>query len=143
MTSWRDSTSQQTQDDFDGLLNVVLPFAEQSLSRYGEFCPYGAVVTVEGESRMTAADTGEERPDSTALLQVLYESARSVSATLRAVAFVADVRVGSSDAIRIELEAPLGASIQVVLPYKRNVLTKRVTIGTMSVSSAPRHVWEV
>ena len=32
MTSWRDTASLQTQADLDGLLNVVMPFAERMLA---------------------------------------------------------------------------------------------------------------
>jgi len=54
MTSWRDSASSQSQADLDGLLGEVLPFAQQQLEKRGEFFPYGATVSIEGDSRMTA-----------------------------------------------------------------------------------------
>ena len=141
MTSWRETTTQQTQDDFDGLLNLVLPFAEHTLSKYGELFPLGAVTTADGELRLTGAQLGDERPKSTGVLDLLYEGARSDSGALRAAAFVADVRIESGDAIRIELESSEGVAIQVVVPYKRNRLTKKFTLGAMSVHQGEPRVW--
>lgn len=143
MASWRETTTQQTQDDFDGLFNSVLPFAERSLSQHGEFYPFGAVTTVDGKVEMRAAspEFGDEHPKSAAVLDLLHEGARSESGALRAVAFVADVHIEHGDAIRIELESAEGVAIHIVVPYKRNRLTKKLTLGAMSVHAGERRVW--
>src|SRR5207245_5633264 len=76
MASWRDSASQQAQDDLDGLLNAVLPFAEQTISKYGGMYPFGAAVTANGELKMLAADPGPgDRPASQDVLTGLYTGA--------------------------------------------------------------------
>ena len=59
MTTWRDTTSEHVQSDLDRLLNTVLPFADEMLRRHGEFYPYGAAITREGEEQVFAADPGE------------------------------------------------------------------------------------
>lgn len=141
MTFWRETTTQQTQDDFDQLVNTVLPFAQRWLSKHGEFFPFGAVVTLDGESRVTSAYWGDEQPPSTDVLKTLYAGARGERGTLRAVAFVADVRTTDGDAILIELEASENSSIRVVVPYKRSRLTKRLALGAMSVQPGEAHVW--
>jgi len=68
MTSWRDSASQQAQDDLDGLLNMTLPFAQQMLAKGGEFYPFGATVTTSGETWLLAGDLGREHPASADVL---------------------------------------------------------------------------
>src|SRR5271169_3394046 len=95
-----------------------MPFAEQSLAAHGEFFPYGAVVTVDGATRVIAGDPGQgEQPDSNAVLALLYRGARPDASGLRAVAFVADVRVPGSDAMRVELEHAEGHALVVLMPY--------------------------
>jgi hypothetical protein len=56
MTSWRDSASQSAQDDLDGLLNLVLPLAEDLLGKHAEFYPFGGTVSNDGEAALTGAD---------------------------------------------------------------------------------------
>lgn len=142
MTSWRDQASASAQDDLDGLLSAVLPFAEQQLAQHGEFFPFGGSLSLEGEVSLLAADPAlGDRPSSDAVLSALYAGARSEAATVRAAAFVADVQAGGSDAVRTELEHAVGVSLVVLLPYTRSRFKKAVTFGQMSVSQGVPRVW--
>ena len=77
MTSWRDSATQQSQDDLDGLLAVTLPFAQQLLAKYGEMYPFGAAVTIDGQTRLVGDDAGlGERPASAEVRTSLLDALR-------------------------------------------------------------------
>lgn len=142
MASWRDTASEAAQNDLDGLSNAVLPFAEQTLGRHGEFLPFGAAVDTDGPIGMLAADPGlGEQPPSQQVLDSLYAGARQQAEMRRAVAFVADVRTGGGDAVRVELEHREGTALVILLPYSRSRFTKKVTIGQMSVSLGERRIW--
>ena len=142
MTSWRDTTSQAAQDDLDGLLNVVLPFAEQTIAKYGELFPFGASVNAEGQVAMLAGDPGlGEHPPSNEVLDTLYQGARSDASSLRAAAFVADVRANGGDAIRVELEHREGVAAVLLIPYARARFTRKVTMGQMSGGPGERRIF--
>jgi hypothetical protein len=142
VTSWRDTTSQEAQDDLDGLLNAVLPFAEQSLGKYGEMFPFGAAVSSGGQLEMMAADPGQgDQPPSTEILNLLYQGARESAGTRRAVAFVADVRIEDGDAIRVELEHREGTSLALVIPYTRSRFRKTISLGQMSGGVGESRIW--
>jgi hypothetical protein len=142
VASWRDSTSQQAQDDLDGLLNAALLFAEQTISKYGEMYPFGAAVTADGELKMLAADPGSgEHPASQVILDGLYAGARQSQDEHRAVAFVADVKANGSDAVRVELEHREGATLVLLVPYTRSRLKKTVTLGQISAGPGERRIW--
>lgn len=143
MASWRDTASDQAQADLDALLGAVLPFAEQSLSRYGEMFPFGAAISSDGELEMLASDPGiGERPMSEVILGALYEGARASSRARRAFAFVADVRVNAADTVRVELEHQEGTALVVLVPYSRSRLKKKkVTLGQISGGMGQRNVW--
>jgi hypothetical protein len=90
---------------------------------------------------MLASDPAAgERPLSEDVLGVLYDGARSDS-SLRAVAFVADVRFGGGDAIRVDLEHREGVTLQVVIPYSRSHLRKNLTLGQMRISRGEARIW--
>lgn len=143
MASWRDSTSRQAQDDLDGLLNAVLPFAEQTISKHGEMYPFGAAVTTSGELKMLAADPGSggDHPASQDVLDGLYAGARQGRSENRAVAFVADVKAGGSDALRVELEHAEGTTLVLLAPYTRTRFKKSVTLGQMTGGVGEPRVW--
>lgn len=143
MASWRDSTSPQAQDDLDDLLNLVLPFAEQTISKYGEMFPFGAAVTTEGQVVMLGADPGsDEHPASQDVLAALYEGGRQMKADRRALAFAADVLLaGGSDAVRVELEHREGTALVLVVPYTRSRFKKTVAFGQVSGGAGERRIW--
>jgi hypothetical protein len=142
MASWRDTTSDLAQSDFDGLLNVVLPFAEQLLSARGEFFPFGSAVELDGDAVMVAADPAlGERPDSNAVLDALYDGSKASRDSRRAFAFVADVRANGGDAIRIELEHHEGATLTLLVPYSLGKFKRKLTLGQMNVSVGPVRIW--
>lgn len=143
MASWRDSASPQAQDDLDGLLNVVLPFAEQTISKYGEMYPFGAAVGTGGRAGLLGADPGSgKRPASQDVLRLLYEGARQARDDRRAVAFAADVLLeGGSDAVRVELEHREGTALVLHVPYTRSRFKKTVVLGQMSGGVGQRRIW--
>jgi hypothetical protein len=142
MTSWRETTSQQAQKDLDALLELTLPFAQQQLAEHGEFFPFAAAVGADGASRLIAADPGlGERPASTDVLDQLVGGLREQAGDIRAAALVADVRVGESDAARVELEHRDGQAICVLLPYKRRRLRRGVDYGELGAAPSQPRIW--
>lgn len=142
MTSWRDSATQQAQDDLDELLDASLPFAQDMLDRHGEFFPYAVAITASGETKNLAGDPGEgEEPSSVAVLQVLVEGLRAERDTLRAAAVVSDVRLPDSDAVRVEVEHEEGQAIVVLLPYRKKRLRRGVEFGETRAGQGDRQIW--
>ncbi|MDR2988199.1 MAG: hypothetical protein LBV34_25525 [Nocardiopsaceae bacterium] len=142
MPSWRDSASQQCQDDLDDLLNVTLPFAQQMLEKSGEFYPFGAAMSTIGEARMLAADSGRgDHPASRVVLASLLDGVRQYRDNYRAVALCSDVRLTDSDAVRVELEHMEGLAMAVLLPYKKKRLGRGVEYGEFRGGTADNRVW--
>jgi hypothetical protein len=141
VTSWRDSASQQAQDELDGLLNAALPFAQQMLDKNGEFYPYGVGLTDAGDREMLAAPSDDAHPPSDEVLTQLLDDVRQRASSLRAVAVVADVRANDGDAIRVELEHREGAVMTVLLAYKKRRFGRGVEYGGLSAGTAERRVW--
>ena len=142
MTSWRDTASQQAQEDLDNLLNAALPFAQQMLDKNGEFYPYGYAVGIDGQLGMFGADPGQgEHPESVDVINLLVEGLRARRDQLRAAAVVADVRMSASDAIRVQLEHREGEVLATLLPYKKKRFGRGVDYGPMQATTSDRQVW--
>lgn len=138
------SGSDDAQDELNGLLNGAVGFAEQTLQRYGELYPFGAALDQAGEQRLLGADPGEgDHPDSTAVLEALYDGARASAADLRAVAFVADVLLDGSDALRVELEHREGRCLVVHLPYRLegDETERSISFGELVAHEADPRTW--
>src|SRR5437867_4090945 len=66
--------------DFDELLNFLIPFAQQMLSKHGEFFPFGAMVSATGEVTAEAAYDGDEQPPSERIIDLLTGAFRQKAA---------------------------------------------------------------
>ncbi len=143
MASWRDTASQQAQDDLDGLLGPALGFAQQQLDEHGEFYPYAVAVDSSGQPRMVAADTGARRPESADLITALVGELSAQRDDLRAAAIVADVHVPElgTDAVRVTLEHSEQVALSVLLPYRRRRRGRGVEYGDLQAGSAPAFIW--
>jgi hypothetical protein len=82
------------RSDLNSVLGVMLPFAQEMLAKHGEFYPFGATMNTAGELGQTAAYTGEERPQSQELIELLVGGFRAQAAKneVRAVGICLDVR---------------------------------------------------
>jgi hypothetical protein len=142
MTSWRDDTSDQVQDDVQNLIDAVLPFAQQQLDRHGGFFPFGATIDSEGEVTMIAefSDPSDE-PDSKAILQSLYRGVQEQATELRAAVFVSDVTTSDGDAIRAEVEHREGTALVVLSPYSKRRLRKAKAYGELELLPGEPRLW--
>ena len=61
------------EDDFNALLEAVVPFAQAMLRRYGEFFPFGATMRSDGEIQQAAAQSEVERPQSIDLMNMMAD----------------------------------------------------------------------
>ena len=142
MTSWRAFTPDDVQAMFDGLFGLGLDAALDMLAKRKEFYPFGFEARA-GEAVVVGSDPGlGDHPESQAVLELLYEGARSRKDDIDAVAFVCDVRLGSgSDAVRIDLEHRDSHALEIVTPYRIKRIGRSVETGQMSVSSGVRRIW--
>lgn len=143
MASWRDTASQQAQDDLDGLLGPALGFAQQQLDAHGEFYPYAVVLDDADQQRMVVADTGSDRPESADLITTLIATLSEQRDHLRGAAIVADVRVpeGGSDAVRVTLEHSERVALTVLLPYRPRRFGRGVDYGDLQAGTAAAFIW--
>jgi len=129
--------SSDPKADCEALMNSVLPFAEQMLSNYGEFFPFGGAMRPGGELVSVAGYDGDEHPPSSDLIRLIkegfVEAARQ--GQFKATALVYDVRIklpsanDKSDAIAVSLDHHDNYSIVVFFPY-------RIDSGKVIVGSA-------
>lgn len=143
VASWRDTTSQQAQDDLDGLLDAALRFAQQQLDKYREFYPYAVVVDADGQQRMIAAEISANRPESANLISTLVGTVTEQRNQLRSAAIVADVRVPEigSDAVRVTLEHAEEVALTVLLPYRLRRFGRGVDYDDLKAGSAAAFIW--
>lgn len=143
MTSWRKTASASAQEDLDGLLNLVLPLAQELLGKNGRFYPFGASVSTDGEASLTAADPAlGDHPQPDRVLAGVYDGARAAAAETRAAAVVSDVLIEGSDAVQVDLEHRDGIALVVFVPYQPATFKRVPTFREMSVVPGEPRVWK-
>jgi hypothetical protein len=116
--------------DLNTLLNVLLPFAELMLTEDGEFYPFGAKMSLDGEVvNVGAKIEGEEHPPSQGLIELLTQNFQQQTneGRLLAAGICYDARTTlpdenrSSNAVCCSLEHLSGEAVDVYVPYERDV----------------------
>ena len=115
----------EPRDEIEHLLRYLLPFAEESLNRDGEFRPYAAMVAADGSLKSVASEEGEE-PDVGDLLVALHTELREQAAggAIRASGIAADVTLTdpdsgeTTDAVQLELDHANGDPVDIYVPYE-------------------------
>ncbi len=139
MTSWRDETSEEAQQDLDSLVGVSLERAELALEETGELRPFFVAVQLDGKK--TVGTLGEEEDDSAEVVVKLLSVLLKRRDQYRAVAIVKDVtlRGSTTEAIWVDLCHSEGASMTCYLPYE--VEDGKLTPGDMGAQASENLVW--
>ena len=120
----------------------MLPRAQELLGKNGQFYPFGASVSTDGETSLTPPDAGlGDHPQPDRVLAGVYDAARATAGENRAAAFVSDVLVEGSDAVQVELEHRTGIALVVLVPYKPATLKRVPSFRDMSVAPGEPRVW--
>lgn len=140
--------SDDARPDLDALLNLLLPHAQDLVRKYGEFYPFGAMMTAEGEATLQAAYDGDEHPSSQDLIDLLVAGMRQAAQAgrIRASAVCLDTRVvppgqgNKIDAICVRIEHHTGEAAAAYLPYRKGFLG-RIRFGELFADRGEREVF--
>jgi hypothetical protein len=112
------------KQDSEKLIDVVLPFAEQMLSKYGEFYPFSAVMIPSDEIELLGVLEVNEYPESQTLIDdieaLFIHGAMSGKYKATALAYMAGVPTGTGeegDAICVKIDHVDNYSVTVVFQY--------------------------
>jgi len=150
VTSWRDDTSQQVQDELDDLLDVSLRAAQQRLDDVGEFYPFAVTIAELGRAGVLTpqVQTGPRAvADVAEVFELCWTTLRAEADTARAAAVVTNVGGPDGDAIAVALEHREGPAIEVFLPYvaqgKRNGKKppQRHRFGELQAAPGQSRIW--
>lgn len=114
-------------EEIQKLLDYLLPFAEQMLTRDGEFYPYAAAVDTAGSIEAVGPAVETDDPDVSDILVALHADLREQAAegVIRASGIAADVTLTdpdsgeTTDAVQVELDHAEGDAVDVYVPYER------------------------
>jgi len=118
--------------DLEKLLNTLLPFAQQMLSKYGEFYPFGATMSPDGQVNCVATHDGAERPESQKIIDMMTQTfgQKAKAGEIHAAGICMDIRTippgqtERTDAICVCLEHQSGEAVDVCVPYKKGLFKR-------------------
>lgn len=117
------------KEECEQLLDAMLPFAEEQLSKFGGFYPFGAVLLTDGSIEHTAYSGGGEHPEATEVIAGLTAAHRqdAKAGRIKASAIAWDGRLrtangGTGEAVVVSLEHRAHYSVVVAEPYKKRPL---------------------
>jgi hypothetical protein len=114
------------REDFDSLLDFLLPFAAEMLGKHDEFFPFAAAVSRDGEVTAVGVEHEDDQPTSNGVIEALAGLLRDMAARgeIRASGICSDAIVespetGRTDAARVALEHAEAEPVAVYLPYSK------------------------
>jgi hypothetical protein len=135
------------RDDMDAFLDPLLSFAQRRLDKSGEFFPFGATISSDGQLELAAAATDSEHPPSQELIDLMEEgfSQAASRGEIRASAICLDVilrppSAEPTDAIEIRIEHRDADPVKVHLPYTKRRF-RGIDYGELSASLGETRVF--
>jgi len=122
--------SPEAREDYNALLQFLMPFAEQMLKKHGEFFPFGAAVSTAGEVAAHATYDGDEQPASEDVIALLVQGFQGEAreGKIRATGICYDGRIVQDgkkvDAVIISLEHASGNATKTCVPYTKGMFGK-------------------
>jgi hypothetical protein len=101
--------------DLDALADWALPFARESLERWGDLTPFARTLAAQAGGRIVA--TPADPAAAADPVRLVVDGVRSQRDSLRAAAVCYDVLLRDGDAIRLDLEHRAGVALSVLQPY--------------------------
>ena len=120
----------EARQDYNALLEMLMPFAEQMLAKHGEFFPFGAAVSTTGEVTAHAGYDGNETPASEEVIALLVQGLQGEArdGKIRAAGICFDGRIVQDgkkvDAVIINLEHAEGNATKTCVPYTKGFFGK-------------------
>ena len=115
----------QEVKDFEVLINIFFPFAEEMLRKYGEFHPFAGAINNKGEVVSVGQYNGQQQVESQDLVSQLKESLKTGKENYKAGTVFYDVRTrdnetgATSDAIAVFVEHKEGkTAYEFFYPYQ-------------------------
>jgi hypothetical protein len=125
-----DSLYAELKGDMSAISEPLFDYAEKSLRALGNFLPYAAVLTVEGNIEVVSAipETPHGMTSSTQVLPLLHQSLRAMAKEkqLLAIGIAENVTVTpagkpATDAIKVLIEHSRGLNVAVYLPFRKRL----------------------
>jgi hypothetical protein len=121
VAGWRDTVTQEAQDDLDGLVDAAAEFALQRIAAAGEFLPFALGVSVAGERQVLQPNypAGNHAPVVDQLVSC-WDAVCELRDGLRAAAVTVNVTLpqADGDGIDVTVEHREGVAINLVFPYR-------------------------
>jgi hypothetical protein len=120
----------EAREDYNALLEFLMPFAEQMLKKHGEFFPFGAAVSAQGEVEACATYDGNETPASEDVIAMLVQAFQGKvrEGKIRSTGICYDGRIVQDgkkvDAVIISLEHVSGSATRTYVPYTKGMFGK-------------------
>jgi hypothetical protein len=145
MSNWRDTASEEVQDDFDRLAEVTIAAARNFLDQNGDFIPFPMVVKSDGELALIGLEqpVTPTPPDPQEVIAGIVGLFRDRRNSIRALAIASDVEIPAeaTDAVEVRLEHRDGPSVTVLVPYQIDPLDDSYLYDEPIVTDAQAQIW--